>query len=164
MFNKFYLDKAYAVNISIKKIALLKQKTEGEALPSERKRYQDMRRCLIFSMVQTRPNIACATSVASCFVKNPGHQHIEAVKTILQYLKGLNKQRITYSGQSKLLVEGYFDSDWARDKDSRKSTSGFIFILNGGSVSWCSKKQPTIALSSTKTKYITLIIAAKKAT
>lgn len=90
---------------------------------------------IIFSMVKTRPDIAFATSVARRFVKNPSHQHTKAIKTILQYLKGLRNREITYKGQSKLKVEGYSNFNWAGDKKSQKSTSSFIFILNGGPVS-----------------------------
>ena len=162
--NKFHLDKAHAINTPMKETALLEQRTEGEASPSEKERYQDMTEFLMFSMVEMRPNIAFTTSIASCFAKNPGHQHTEAVKTILQYLKGSNKRGITYGGQSKLLVKGYSNSDWVGDKESRKSTSGFIFMLNGGPVSWCSKRQPTVALSSTEAEYIALTLAAKEAT
>ena len=104
---------------------------------------------IMFSILETRPDISFATSVASRFAKNPGHQHTEAVKTILRYLKGSRERGITYGGQDKLLVEGYSESDRAGDKDDWKSTSGFIFMLNGGPVSWCSKKQRTVALSST---------------
>lgn len=63
-----------------------------------------------------------------------------------------------------LTIEGYFDFDWAGDKSSRRSTSGFIFMLNGGPVSWCSKRQATVALSSTEAEYIALTMAAKEAT
>ena len=63
-----------------------------------------------------------------------------------------------------LTIEGYSDSDWAGDKDSRKSASGYIFMLNGGPVSWCSKRQATVALSSTEAEYIALTLAAKEAT
>lgn len=66
---------------------------------------------LIFSMVEMRPYITFATSVTSRFAKNLGHQHTEAVKTILQYPKGSNKRGITYGSQSKLLVKEYFNSD-----------------------------------------------------
>ena len=89
----------------------------------------------MFSMVKTMLNIAFATFFASCFAKNLGNQHIEAIKTFLQYLKGFNKWKISYCGQNKLLVKDYSDSDWAIDKENRKSTSGFIFILNSGPVS-----------------------------
>ncbi len=119
---------------------------------------------LIFSMVETRPDIAFATSITSRYAKNPSHQHTEAVKTILRYMKGSKHRGITYGGQEKLLVEGYSDSDWAGDLKSRKSTSGFIFMLNSGPVSWCSKRQPTVALSSTEAEYIALTLAAKEAT
>ena len=148
----------------MKETALLQPKTEGQALAAERKRYQGMTGSIMFSMVETRPDIAFATSIASRFAKNPDHQHTEAVKTILRYLKGSREREITYSGQEKLLVQGYSDSDWAGDKESRKSTSGFIFMLNGGPVSWCSKKQATVALSSTEAEYIALTLAAKEAT
>lgn len=89
---------------------------------------------LIFSMVERRPDIAFATSIANCFTKNPSHTYIEIVKTILKYLKGMKKQGIVY-GQGTLAIERYFNSDWVRDKDSRKSIFGYIFILNGGPVS-----------------------------
>lgn len=61
-------------------------------------------------------------------------------------------------------IEGYSDSDLAGDKESRKSTSGFIFMLNCGPISWCSKRQATVALSSTEAEYIALTLAAKEAT
>lgn len=162
--NKFYLDKTYVGNTPMKKTALLKHRTEEKVSKSEKKRYQGMMKSLIFSIVETRPDIAFTISIASCFAKNLGYQHTKAIKTILQYLKGLNKQGITYSGQSKLLVEGYFDFDWARAKKSRKSTSDFIFMLNGDPISWCSRRQLTVVFSSTKTKYIALTLAAKQAT
>lgn len=85
---KFHLDKAHSVNTPMEETAPLQQRTEGEASSSEKERYQGMTGSLIFSMVETRPDIAFATSVASRFAKNPSHQHTEAVKTILRYLKG----------------------------------------------------------------------------
>lgn len=67
-----------------------------------------------------------------------------------------------YGGQEELLVEGYSDSNWVGDKKSQKPIFGFIFILNGGLVSWCSKKQAMMTFSSTKTEYIALILAIKE--
>ena len=162
--SRFHLDKANTVNTPMKETAPLQPRTDGQATAAEKERYQGMTDSIMFSMVEKRPDIAFATSVASRFAKNPGHQHTEAVKTILRYFKGSSERGITYGGQEELLVEGYSDPDWAGDKESRKSTSGFISMLNGGPVSWCSKKQATVALSSTEAEYIALTLAAKEAT
>lgn len=70
-----------------------------------------MTRSIIFLIIETKPDIAFAISVASFFAQNLGHHYTEAAKTILPYLKDLRKWGITYGGQSKLKVEGYFDSD-----------------------------------------------------
>ncbi len=90
-------------------------------------------------MVETRPDIAFATSVVSRFAKNPSHHHSEAVKTIFRYLKVTRPTGITYGGEQggDLIIKGYSGSDLAGDHATRKSTSGFIFMLNGGPVSWC---------------------------
>lgn len=69
-----------------------------------------------------------------------------------------------YGGKKELCIKGYSDSDWASDKESRKLTSGYIFMLNGGRVSWCLKRQAIVALSSTKVEYIALTLAAKETT
>ena len=90
-------------------------------------------------MVETKPDIAFSTAVSSRFLKNPSHQHMEAAKTILNYLKGSKLRGMTYGGGEELMIQSYSDSDWAGDKESRKSTFGYIFMLNGGPVSWCSK-------------------------
>lgn len=91
----------------------------------------------MFSMVETRPDIAFTTLIISRFAKNPSQRHTEVVKTILQYLKATNTVGITYGSNDKgdLTIRGYFNSDWARDHATRKSTSGFVFMLNGGPVS-----------------------------
>lgn len=83
----------------MKEIALLEPRIEKEAFPSEKECYQSITGSLMFSMVETRPNIAFATSIASRFAKNLGHHYTKAVKTILQYLKGSQDQGITYGGQ-----------------------------------------------------------------
>ena len=148
----------------MKETAILEQKTEKEASSSKKKRYQGMTWFIIFSMVETKPDIAFATCVGICFAKNSGHQYTKATITILHYFKGLRDQRITYGGQNKLKVEKYSDSDWVGGKKSRKFTSGFIFIFNRGPVGWCLKKQPTLALLSTKAKYMALTFAAEEVT
>ena len=166
---KFHLHQANSCTTPMVEAAeLTPSPDEIEASQANREKYQAMTGSLMFSMVETRPDIAFSTSVASRFAKNPGHIHTEAVKRILKYLKGTKERGIVYGGGGadidNLTIEGYSDSDWAGDKSSRRSTSGFIFMLNGGPVSWCSKRQATVALSSTEAEYIALTLAAKEAT
>lgn len=118
----------------------------------------------MFLIVETQLNIAFVILTASRYAQNPSHQHTEVVKTILKYMKGSKHCRITYDSQEKLLIKGYSDSVWAGDLASQKSTSGFIFMLNGSPVSWYLNRQSTVALSSTKVEYIALTLAAKKIT
>ena len=108
-----------------------------EASQAEREQYQGMTGSLMFSMIETRPDISFATSVVSQLAKNPSRQHTEVVKAIRQYLKATRTIRIAYGGEEggDLIIKGYSDSDWAGDHATRKSTSGFIFKLNGGPVS-----------------------------
>lgn len=101
---KFHVDKANAVSTPMKEAAPLVQRTEGEASNSEIERYQGMIESLMFSMVETRPDIAFAVSVVSRFSKNLSHQHTEAVKTILRYLKESRDRGITYGGKENLLI------------------------------------------------------------
>lgn len=123
---KFHLDQANPTNTPMEGIILLPN-ASAQASLSEQEKYQGMIGSIMFSMVETRPDIAFATSVVSRFAKNPSHQHTEAVKTILRYLKGSRGRGITYGGEKELCIERYSDSDWAGDKESRKSTSGYIF-------------------------------------
>lgn len=162
--SRFHFNQTYAINTPIKETALLLPRIVGQVTAVEIEQYQDMINFIIFSIIETRPDIAFATSVASQFAKNPGHQHTEMVKIILLYFKDIKERGIIYGGQEELLVEEYSDSDWAGDKKSRKSTSDFIFILNGGPVSWCSKKQATMILLSTKVEYIAFTLTTKEAT
>lgn len=133
---------------------------------AKRERSQGMTGSIMFSMVETRPDIAYATSVISRFVKNPSHQYCKVVKTIFRYLKATRETGITYGGDQRgdLIIRGDSNSDWAGDHATRNSTSGFIFMLNGGPVSWCSKRQATVALSLTQAEYVALTLASKKAT
>lgn len=131
---KYHFEKTNPTNTPMKKIAL-GHNLSTEATQAEKKRYQGMTSLLIFSMVETWPDIAFAIVVAACFAKNPSHVDTKAVKTILRYMKGSINRGITYAGKKKLLIEGYSDSDWAGNRKSQKSTFGFIFMLNGGPVS-----------------------------
>ena len=116
----------------------------------------------MYAMLCTRPDVAFALSVTSRFQANPGESHWEAVKCILKYLRRTKDLFLVYEGE-ELKLQGYTDSSFQSDPDDSRSTSGFLFTLNGGAVSWKSSKQPTTADLTTEAEYIAVSDAAKEA-
>lgn len=117
---------------------------------------------LMYIMLGTRPDIAFAISLCCRFMANPTAAHITALKRVLRYLKGTITLVLTYRGDLKPLA-GYSDSDWAGDVQTRRSTAGYIFNLGSGAISWQSKRQPTVALSSCEAEYMGQTAATKEA-
>ena len=115
---------------------------------------------LMYAMVCTRQDIAHAIGLVSRYLSNPGKVHWEAVKWIFRYLRGTSKLSLCYGG-GKPILESYTDADMAGDLDNRKSTSGYVFTFSGGAISWQSKLQKCIALSTTKAEYIAAVEASK---
>jgi hypothetical protein len=89
----------------------------------------------MYAMVRTRPNISHAVGVVNRYMENPGKEHWEAVKWVLRYLRGTSSYSITYHGSIDSVC-GYVDLDFAGDLDKRRSTSGYVFTLAGGNISW----------------------------
>ncbi|XP_050207760.1 secreted RxLR effector protein 161-like [Mercurialis annua] len=117
---------------------------------------------LMYAMMCTRPDICFAVGLVSRYQSNRGREHWKAVKTIFRYLKGTKNYCLCYQGSEMRLI-GYSDADWGGDLDQRKSTSGFVFLLNKGAISWCSKKQTSIALSTTEAEFIACSTAVQEA-
>nr|XP_043639429.1 secreted RxLR effector protein 161-like [Erigeron canadensis] len=88
----------------------------------------------------TRPDIQFAVNMVSPFSAAPTESHYAAAKRIIRYLKGTTDLGIWYDRGGEKKLEVYTDSDFAGDVDSRKSTSGYVFIWNGGAFAWSSKK------------------------
>ncbi|MCO5563526.1 hypothetical protein L7F22_017170 [Adiantum nelumboides] len=86
-------------------------------------------------------------------VKDINEQLIFAGKRVLRYIAGTLDYGITYTRGGYSTLVGFCDSDWARDIDGRRSMTGYCFSLGSGVISWISKKQPTVALSSTEAEY-----------
>ncbi|KAH9651791.1 hypothetical protein KPL70_026888 [Citrus sinensis] len=108
------------------------------------------------------PDIAQAVGAVSRYMANPGGEHWIAVKRILRYIRGTSDVALCY-GESEFTVRGYVDSDFARDLDKRKSTTGYVFTLAGAAVSWVSKLQTVVALSTTEAEYMAATQACKEA-
>jgi hypothetical protein len=100
----------------------------------------------------TRPDIAYAVSQESRYMKNPGKEHWKAVKHTMRYLKGTLGLGIEYTSGGGDVV-GYADASWADDRDTRRSTTGYVFLMGGGATSWRSTLQPTVSLSTTEAEY-----------
>jgi hypothetical protein len=88
--------------------------------------------------------------------------HLTAVKRILRYLKGTSKLGLKYEKIKNEQLIGYSDADWAGDRDDRHSTSGYVCLLSGGAITWMSKKQGSVALSTAEAEYIALSSAAQE--
>ena len=95
-------------------------------------------------------------------MENPQAEHWIAVKRILRYLQGTKSHGICYNPGDKLVFRGYSDADWAGDHADRKSTSGHVFLLMGAPVSWGSKKQSSVSLSTSEAEYIALSLAIQE--
>jgi hypothetical protein len=104
----------------------------------------------MYVMVSTRPDISHAVGVVSRYMENPGKEHRTTVKWVLRYLRGTSDYCITYNDGCELIC-GYVDSDFASDLDKRRLTSGYVFTLAGGAISWMSKLHNIVALSTTET-------------
>lgn len=123
-------------------------------------RYAEMVGSLLYLATSTRPDIAFAAGVLARFMSEPEEPHWVAAKGVLRYLAGTPEVGITFGGAQPL--EGYTDSDYAGDKDTRRSTSGFVYMMHGGPISWRSKRQSTVAGSTAEAEYIAAAEAVKE--
>ena len=111
----------------------------------------------------TRPDIMHAVGGVAKYCEKYGKQHWIAAKRVLKYLKTTASYSIVFDGKCKQELIGFADASWASDLDSRRSTTGYVFFLNSSVVSWKSKRQPTVATSSTEAEYMALYSATQEA-
>ena len=128
----------------------------------DQKMYQSAIGSLMYLSVSTRPDIAYVVNSLARFSSKPTTEHWTAVKRLLRYLKGTLTHGILYTKDGSDTFIGYTDADWAGDADDRKSTSGYIFLLSGGAVSWRSLKQKCVALSTAEAEYIAMASTAQE--
>jgi len=136
----------------------VKVRKTGENLLPDGNRYAELVSSLLCFSTTSRPDIAFADGVLSRFISCPKQDHMRAAKGVLRYLRGTSRLGVIYGGNEAL--KGYVDADWAGDIDGRRSTTGFIFMLNGGPISWASKRQSTVATSTAEAEYVAAAMAA----
>ena len=108
----------------------------------EQQLYQSLVGSLMYLSVCTRPDLAYAVGILARFSSKPNRSHWTAAKRVLRYLKGTANHGIAFTKSESGECLGYSDADWAGDQEDRKSTSGYLFQMAGGPVSWKSRKQP----------------------
>ena len=123
--------------------------------------YREAVGSLMYAAMGMRPDIAFATSTVAQFSDNPGWMHWEVVKRIFKYLLGTKRLELVYGGEERGLV-GYVDADGVL-QEHRRAILGYMFMVNGGAVSWSLKKQELVTLLMTEAKYVAQTHTAKEA-
>jgi hypothetical protein len=137
---------------------------KGQAKEVEIKWFQAAIGSLLYLAMATRPDIAYSVILLARFASNPSVEHVSVVNNVFNYLSKTKDIGIIYTKDDNInYISGYCDADYAGDIASAKSTSGYIFYIAKGPITWKSKLQTIIAQSTTEAEYIAINIAAKEA-
>ena len=115
---------------------------------------------IMYDLLCIRPDVCLAISLARRYQSNSGVDHWTAIKNILKYLKRTKDIFLVYGGDEELVAKGYILASFDTDPDDSKSRTGYVFILNGGTVSWCSSNQSVVTGSTCEAEYIAALEAA----
>jgi hypothetical protein len=115
----------------------------------------------MYLIIKTRPDLAYSVGCLARFMSNPGPIHFKTLNKVWDYLRNTADLGLYYHSKSSTLI-GYTDADWGGDIDTRRSTTGYIFLYRGTPISWSSKLQKTVALSSCEAEYMALRDAIKE--
>ena len=138
-------------------------KDDSVSKPVDSLKYQSMVGSLLYTAIATRPDISHAVGTVSEYSSKPTEAHLTAVKRILRYLKGSLDVCLKYATSDNGQLIGYSDADYAGDLDDRHSTTGNLFLISNGPVSWFSKKQQIVTLSTAEAEYVALSAATQEA-
>ena len=158
--NKFHMKDCNSVSTPVECGMKLHKDHDGKKVDSTL--YKQIVGSLMY-LTTTRPDIMYSVSLISRYMENPTELHLLAAKRILRYLQGTRGLGIYYKKGEKSSLVGFTDSDYAGDQDDRRSTSGYVFMLGTGAISWSSKKQPIVTLSSTEAEFVAATTCACQA-
>lgn len=135
---------------------------DEEGIKVDKTHFKQLVGCLMY-LTATRPDVMFAVSLLSRYMENPTQLHLQLAKRVLRYLQGTTEYGIFYKKGGNDDLIAYTDSDYAGDLDDRRSTSGYVFLFGSGAVSWSSKKQPIVSLSTTEAEFIAATACACQA-
>ena len=151
MLKKFDMNESKAISTPMGTNRNLDSDASGNMV--DQKLYHSMIGSLLYVTI-SRPNIMFSVCMCARFQASPRESHLKATKRILRYLKHIQYVRLWYPKGSNFKLIGYSDPDYAGCKVERKSTSGICQLLGRSLVSWSSKNQNSVALSTAKAEYI----------
>lgn len=153
--------------------------TDSDAIEAQDFPYRELVGSILYASIITRPDLAHAAGTLCRFMSKWNNKHIAAAKHCLRYIKGTAQLALTFKRNHKdnaaansvpnvsnsiaFSAMGFTDADWANDKVTRRSNTGFLFKCFGGPVAWKSRLQPTVALSTTEAEYMATADAVRHA-
>ena len=137
-------------------------KTDYEKKEMGDKPYRPVLGSVMWGQLATRPDLSFAVSLLSRFQANPGIDHWRSLLHVIGYVKNTMDYGLTYSRDADLTPAAYVDADYGGCRDTRRSTSGYVFMMAGGPVTWSSKRQPTVALSTVEAEYVAMSRCAQQ--
>ncbi|GJY79920.1 zinc finger, CCHC-type containing protein [Tanacetum coccineum] len=114
-------------------------------------------------LLHTRPDLSYSVGLLSRFMQDPKDHHLKAVKQVIRYIKGTKEHGIIYKKEGSCKITGYNDSSYGINTDQGKGTTGIVFYFGESPITWCTQKQPTLALSSCGSEFMTATGAACQA-
>lgn len=126
------------------------------------KPYRSILGSVMWGQLATRPNLSFAVSLLSRFQSNPGIEHWKALMHVMGYVLNTIDYGLTYSRDTNLTPLAFVDADYGGCRDTRRSTSGYVFMMAGGPVTWSSKRQATVALSTVEAEYVAMSRCAQQ--
>ena len=135
-------------------LKLIKGTDDSECV--DKTHYQSAVGSLLYLSMRTRPDIKFAVSLSARFCSKPTSQHLTVVKRIFRYLRGTTHYGLLFNRNGSKAIIGYSDIDWGGDTFDYNSTTGYLFQIGGTDITWQSKKQSCVALSTVEAEYVAL--------
>jgi hypothetical protein len=138
--------------------------TDEEHEAAKDKPFPQLAGSVLYAATITRPDLAYPASVLCRYISKWSLDHWKAAKHLLRYIRGTSDLCLTFDAHGgKRMLLGWADADWGGCMDTRRSTTGYVFSTYGGIVAWKSKRQPTVALSTTQAELLASTDAGKEA-